>query len=95
MRAAGLLTRLTLAWSRDGEQKIYVQHRMREVARDFWSWINEGAHIYVCGDALRMAKDVEAALVDIIAEQSGRTPQEAAKMLAELKAADRYQADVY
>ena len=95
MRAAGLLTRLTLAWSRDAEQKIYVQHRMREVARDFWSWINEGAHIYVCGDALRMAKDVEAALVDIIAEQSGRTPQEAAKMLAELKAADRYQADVY
>jgi sulfite reductase (NADPH) flavoprotein alpha-component len=60
MRAAGLLTRLTLAWSRDGREKTYVQHRMREVARDLWSWIGEGAHIYVCGDALRMAKDVEA-----------------------------------
>ena len=60
MRTAGLLTRLTLAWSRDGKEKTYVQHRMREVARDLWSWIGEGAHIYVCGDALRMAKDVEA-----------------------------------
>ena len=60
MRSSGLLTRLTLAWSRDSDQKIYVQHRMREVGRDFWSWLNDGAHIYVCGDALRMAKDVEA-----------------------------------
>ena len=59
MRAAGLLTRLTLAWSRDGNEKIYVQHRMREVGRDLWSWLNDGAHVYVCGDALRMAKDVE------------------------------------
>ena len=67
MRSAGLLTRLTLAWSRDGKEKIYVQHRMREVGRDLWSWLNDGAHIYVCGDALRMAKDVEAALIDIIA----------------------------
>ena len=62
MRSAGLLTRLTLAWSRDGDEKIYVQHRMREVGRDLWSWLNDGAHIYVCGDALRMAKDVETAL---------------------------------
>ncbi len=59
MRTAGLLTRLTLAWSRDGNEKTYVQHRMREVGRDLWSWLNDGAHIYVCGDALRMAKDVE------------------------------------
>ena len=60
MRASGLLTRLTLAWSRDGKEKTYVQHRMREVARDLWAWVSEGAHIYICGDALRMAKDVEA-----------------------------------
>ena len=52
MRASGLLTRLTLAWSRDAKEKIYVQHRMREVGRDLWAWINDGAHIYVCGDAL-------------------------------------------
>jgi sulfite reductase (NADPH) flavoprotein alpha-component len=95
MRAAGLLTRLTLAWSRDSVEKIYVQHRMAEVGRELWSWIADGAHIYVCGDALRMAKDVEAALVGVIAAHSGRTGEEAVKMLGDLKAADRYQADVY
>ena len=95
MRTAGLLTRLTLAWSRDGKEKTYVQHRMREVARDLWAWINEGAHIYICGDALRMAKDVENALTDIVAEQSGRSAAEAAKFVADLKAQGRYQADVY
>ena len=95
MRTAGLLTRLTLAWSRDGDEKIYVQHRMREVGRDLWSWLNDGAHIYVCGDALRMAKDVEAALVDIVAKHGGRTPAEAVRFLGELKAAGRYQVDVY
>jgi sulfite reductase (NADPH) flavoprotein alpha-component len=95
MRSAGLLTRLTLAWSRDGNEKIYVQHRMREVGRDLWSWLNDGAHIYVCGDAQRMAKDVEAALVDVIAEHGGCSPPDAVKFLADLKAEGRYQADVY
>jgi sulfite reductase (NADPH) flavoprotein alpha-component len=95
MRTAGLLTRLTLAWSRDGKEKTYVQHRMREVARDLWAWIGDGAHIYVCGDALRMAKDVENALTDVVAEQSGRGAAEAAKFIADLKAQGRYQADVY
>jgi sulfite reductase (NADPH) flavoprotein alpha-component len=95
MRAAGLLTRLTLAWSRDSDEKIYVQHRMREVGRDLWSWLTDGAHIYVCGDALRMAKDVEAALVEIIAKHGSRTPAEAIRFLGELKAAGRYQIDVY
>jgi sulfite reductase (NADPH) flavoprotein alpha-component len=95
MRAAGHLTRLTLAWSRDGKEKTYVQHRMREVGRDLWSWLNDGAHVYVCGDALRMAKDVENALTDIVAEHSGRNAAEAAKFIAELKASGRYQADVY
>ena len=59
MKASGVLTRLSLAWSRDGDQKIYVQDRMREVGRDLWAWLADGAHIYVCGDAKRMAKDVE------------------------------------
>jgi sulfite reductase (NADPH) flavoprotein alpha-component len=95
MRAAGHLTRLTLAWSRDGNEKIYVQHRMREVGRDLWSWLNDGAHVYVCGDAQRMAKDVEAALVDIVAEHGGCSPADAKAFVTELKAKDRYQADVY
>jgi len=95
MRSAGLLTRLTLAWSRDGDEKIYVQHRMREVGRDLWAWLVEGAHFYICGDATRMAKDVERTLVDVIAEHGARTPTEAANFLAELKKLGRYQTDVY
>ena len=95
MREAGHLTRLTLAWSRDGDEKIYVQHRMREVGRDVWAWLEDGAHVYVCGDALRMAKDVEAALTDIVAGHGGRTPAEAVQFIADLKAGGRYQVDVY
>jgi sulfite reductase (NADPH) flavoprotein alpha-component len=95
MHAAGHLTRLSLAWSRDGADKVYVQHRMREAGNELWSWLNDGAHIYVCGDALRMAKDVETALTEIVAQHGGRTPAEAAKFIAALKASGRYQADVY
>ena len=68
---------------------------MREVARDLWTWIGEGAHIYVCGDALRMAKDVENTLTDIVAEQSARGAVDAGKFIADLKAQGRYQVDVY
>ena len=68
MKAAGVLTRLSLAWSRDGDEKFYVQDRMREVGRELWAWLADGAHVYVCGDAKRMAKDVERALVDIVAQ---------------------------
>lgn len=95
MRAAGFLTRLTLAWSRDAEEKIYVQHRMADVGRDLWGWITEGAHLYVCGDAQKMAKDVERALIDIIALHGARTADQAVAFLAELKKAGRYQTDVY
>ena len=95
MRKSGLLTRLTLAWSRDGKEKIYVQHRMRDDGRDLWEWLSKGAHIYVCGDALRMAKDVERALIDVVAEHGKRSPEDAARYVAELKKNDRYQADVY
>ena len=95
MRASGLLTRLTLAWSRDAKEKIYVQHRMRDVGRDIWSWINDGAHIYVCGDALKMARDVEMALIDIVAQHGGCSAEEAKAFVAEMKAKGRYQTDVY
>ena len=95
MRSAGLLTRLTLAWSRDAAEKTYVQHRMRDVGRDLWAWLAEGAHFYICGDATRMAKDVELTLIDVITEHGGRTPAEAVNFLAELKRLGRYQTDVY
>ena len=95
MRAAGVLTRLSLAWSRDAEQKFYVQHRMTEVGRDLWSWIADGAHIYVCGDAQRMAKDVERALVDIVAQHGARSANDAIAFVGELKKQGRYQTDVY
>jgi sulfite reductase (NADPH) flavoprotein alpha-component len=95
MRGDGTLTRLTLAWSRDGDQKIYVQDRMRDSGRDLWEWLTEGAHIYVCGDAKRMAKDVELALVDIVAQHGARSPDEASAFVSALKKAGRYQQDVY
>jgi sulfite reductase (NADPH) flavoprotein alpha-component len=95
MKAAGLLTRLSLAWSRDGSEKIYVQDRMREVGRDLWTWLAEGAHLYVCGDAKRMAKDVEIALVDVVAQHGPRSAEEAAAFVANLKKVGRYQQDVY
>ncbi len=95
MKASSLLTRLSLAWSRDGAEKFYVQDRMREVGRDLWAWLVDGAHIYVCGDAKRMAKDVERALVDIVAQFGARSTDEAISFVAELKKKGRYQQDVY
>jgi len=95
MRTTGLLTRLTLAWSRDGDEKIYVQDRMREVGRDLWAWLADGAHFYVCGDAKHMAKDVERALVDTVAKFGDRSTDEAISYVAELKRSGRYQQDVY
>ncbi|MEK4031542.1 sulfite reductase subunit alpha [Methylocystis sp. IM3] len=95
MKATGLLTRLSLAWSRDGAEKFYVQDRMRQSGRELWAWLAEGAHFYVCGDAQRMAKDVERALVDIVAEFGARSVDEAIAFVAQLKKAGRYQQDVY
>jgi sulfite reductase (NADPH) flavoprotein alpha-component len=95
MKATQVLTRLSLAWSRDDEQKFYVQDRMREVGRDLWAWIADGAYIYVCGDAMHMAKDVERALVDIVAQYGARKSDEAIAFVAGLKKAGRYQQDVY
>jgi sulfite reductase (NADPH) flavoprotein alpha-component len=95
MKAARVLTRLTLAWSRDAAEKIYVQDRMRDVGRDLWAWLAEGAHVYVCGDAKRMAKDVEAALIEVVAAFGVRSTNEAIAFVAEMKKNGRYQQDVY
>jgi sulfite reductase (NADPH) flavoprotein alpha-component len=94
MKAAGLLTRLSLAWSRDGDEKIYVQDRMRESGRELWAWLADGAQVYVCGGK-RMAKDVELAFVDIVASCGARTVDEAIAFVADLKKRGRYQVDVY
>jgi sulfite reductase (NADPH) flavoprotein alpha-component len=95
MKAAGALTRLSLAWSRDGGDKFYVQDRMRQVGRELWAWLADGAHVYVCGDAKRMAKDVEGALVEIVAAHGARSTDQAIAFIAELKRSGRYQQDVY
>lgn len=93
--ADGFLTRLDLAFSRDQAEKIYVQTRMSEQASGLWSWLEDGAHLYVCGDARRMAKDVDAALHALIGSAGGRTPEQAIEYVAALKASKRYQRDVY
>jgi sulfite reductase (NADPH) flavoprotein alpha-component len=95
MKDSGLLTRLSLTWSRDGAEKFYVQDRMRQAGRELWAWLAEGAHFYVCGDAQRMAKDVERALVDVVAEFGARSADEAIAFVAQLKKSGRYQQDVY
>jgi sulfite reductase (NADPH) flavoprotein alpha-component len=89
------LTRLDTAFSRDQPEKVYVQHRMLEHARDLWAWLEEGAHVYVCGDAKRMAKDVDAALHEIIRTAGGQSTEQAAAYVREMKTAKRYQRDVY
>jgi sulfite reductase (NADPH) flavoprotein alpha-component len=94
MKAAGVLTRLSLAWSRDDTDKFYVQDRMRQVGQDIWAWLSDGAHFYVCG-AVRMGQDVERALVDIIVEHGKRTSDQAIAYVADLKKRGRYQTDVY
>ena len=94
MKAAGVLTRLSLAWSRDGAEKFYVQDRMRQAGREVWQNIAEGAHVYVCG-AITMGRDVERALVDIVATHSARSAGEAAAFVADVKKSGRYQTDVY
>jgi sulfite reductase (NADPH) flavoprotein alpha-component len=94
MKAAGVLTRLSLAWSRDDKEKFYVQDRMRQVGPDIWAWLSDGAHFYVCG-AVRMGQDVERVLVDIIVEHGKRTSDQAIAYIADLKKRGRYQTDVY
>jgi sulfite reductase (NADPH) flavoprotein alpha-component len=95
MKTSGVLTRMSLAWSRDGAKKFYVQDRMREVGREVWTWLAEGANIYICGDAKRMAKDVERALVDIVAQFGARSTDEAISFVGDQNKHGRFQQDVY
>ncbi|MGH8099738.1 MAG: sulfite reductase subunit alpha [Chthoniobacterales bacterium] len=92
----GFLTRLDCAWSRDQAGKSYVQHKMLENAAELWKWLEgEGAHFYVCGDARRMAKDVDAALREIVQKRGGKTEQQTNEHLEKLKSDKRYMRDVY
>jgi sulfite reductase (NADPH) flavoprotein alpha-component len=91
----GVLTRLDTAFSRDQAEKIYVQQRMVENASELYAWLEQGAHFYVCGDASRMAKDVDVALHQVIERAGGKTPEQAAAYVQALKAAKRYARDVY
>jgi sulfite reductase (NADPH) flavoprotein alpha-component len=94
-RSSGLLTRLDTAFSRDQAEKVYVQNRMLENASELFAWLEEGAHFYVCGDASRMAKDVDAALHRVIQTAGGKTLEQATEYVQRLKQEKRYQRDVY
>ncbi|WP_455002636.1 assimilatory sulfite reductase (NADPH) flavoprotein subunit [Cardiobacterium hominis] len=91
----GFLHRYSLAWSRDQAEKVYLHDKLREESASVWQWLKDGAYVYVCGDAARMAKDVERALLDIIAGEGGMDADAAADYLDELRQARRYQRDVY
>lgn len=92
---SGLLSKISLAFSRDQAEKVYVQHRLREAGQELYQWLEAGAHFYVCGDANQMAKDVQEALLDVIAEHGHKSREEAEEYLSELRRAKRYQRDVY
>ena len=91
----GALHKLDVAFSRDQADKVYVQHRMRERGKELWDWIQSGAHFYVCGDANRMAKDVDAELLQIAATHGGKSVDQSAEWLADLRSQKTYQRDVY
>ncbi|HHQ4599851.1 TPA: assimilatory sulfite reductase (NADPH) flavoprotein subunit [Aeromonas veronii] len=92
---SGLLSKISLAFSRDQANKIYVQDRLREAGLELYQWLEAGAHVYVCGDANKMAKDVQEALLEVIAEHGHKSREEAEEYLSELRRAKRYQRDVY
>ncbi|MEO3879418.1 assimilatory sulfite reductase (NADPH) flavoprotein subunit [Rheinheimera fenheensis] len=91
----GVLTKLNVAFSRDQAQKVYVQDKLRAHGSELWQWLEDGAHLYICGDANRMAKDVQQALIDIVQQHGGKTADQAQTYLDELRVAKRYQKDVY
>ncbi len=92
---SGELSRIDLAFSRDQEHKVYVQHKIAEQGEALWQWLENGAHFYICGDAERMAKDVHQALLDVAVKFGGKTIEQAQEYLETLRAAKRYQKDVY
>lgn len=93
--ANGVLSKLDVAFSRDQPEKIYVQHRIEQQGKDLWAWLQEGAHLYVCGDASRMAHDVNDALIAVVEKHGGKSREAAEAYVDELKKAKRYQRDVY
>jgi sulfite reductase (NADPH) flavoprotein alpha-component len=95
MARDGFLNRLDLAFSRDQDRRVYVQHKMLDYGADVWRWLDDGAHFYVCGDATRMAKDVDAALTSIIEKHGGMSHENAHDYKRELVAEKRYVRDVY
>lgn len=95
MKAENHIERLDLAWSRDQDEKVYVQHKMLESGAALWEWLDAGASFYVCGDAKRMARDVDAALHQIAGEHGGLSEEEAVAFIKQLKKDKRYQRDVY
>ena len=95
LQKSGLLNKIDVAFSRDQAHKIYVQDRLKERATEIWQWLENNAHLYLCGDANNMAKDVEQTLINIISEQGQKSPEDAKLYLKTLKRANRYQKDVY
>ena len=95
MQAEGTLSKLSLAWSRDGDEKVYVQDRMRQNGKELFGWLDRGAHFYICGDASRMAGDVDQALRGIVAEHGSMDEAEASKFVDAMTHEGRYQRDVY
>ncbi|MGQ9445156.1 assimilatory sulfite reductase (NADPH) flavoprotein subunit [[Pasteurella] aerogenes] len=91
----GFLHKYDFAWSRDQQEKVYVQHKILQEAQDIWAWLQQGAYIYVCGDAAKMAKDVENALLEVIEKQGNLSKDDAEEFLNELREDKRYQRDVY
>ncbi|OMP68793.1 hypothetical protein BV900_28585, partial [Agrobacterium tumefaciens] len=91
----GVLTHMDVAFSRDTDQKVYVQHRMLEKSKDLYQWLQDGACVYVCGDEKQMAHDVHSALGAILEREGGMGPEEAAEYLALMQQEKRYQRDVY
>ncbi|BCJ88160.1 sulfite reductase [NADPH] flavoprotein alpha-component [Effusibacillus dendaii] len=91
----GVLTRMDVAFSRDTSEKVYVQHRMLEKSKDLFRWLEEGAHVYVCGDEKHMAHDVHAALATILEQEGGMSREEALAYLSDMQQQKRYQRDVY
>lgn len=92
---SGLLSKISLAFSRDQAQKVYVQDRLKENGKEVFEWLEQGAHFYICGDALRMAKDVETTLLALVAEHGNKTEAEAKEYVTNLRKSKRYQKDVY
>jgi sulfite reductase (NADPH) flavoprotein alpha-component len=91
----GTLHKLSLAFSRDQKEKLYVQHLMLQEGAELWKWLDEGGYFYVCGDASRMAKDVDAALHQVIQDHGGKSEEEAVEFVKQLKKDKRYARDVY